>query len=89
MITASSSIFNYSTGKSATDYVHPNFEPIFIDELDPGLVANATAQCGGASASQACIFDLLATGDQELADESGQSDTQGQADRSVVCMYLT
>ena len=84
-ISSSESIFNYTPGRSASDYIHADFEPIFVDEMDPGLVANATAECGGASASQACIFDFLATGDQELAAQSGSTEAQGDSDQTLIC----
>ncbi|KAK3103621.1 hypothetical protein FSP39_020595 [Pinctada imbricata] len=80
LIEPSDSLFTYPPGKSAGDYVDTAFEPLFVDEVDPQTLANATAQCGGASvASQACIFDFLATNDTALAQESGQTDTQGNA----------
>ncbi|KAK3100523.1 hypothetical protein FSP39_021282 [Pinctada imbricata] len=82
-ITEQESLFNYTPGMSAADFQHPNFEPLFVDEVDPEKVANATTQCGGASASQACIFDLLATGDQALADASGQSEEQGDSEQTI------
>ena len=74
MVMPSESIFNYSNGKSASDYSDSSFEPLFIDEVDPAKLANATAECGGASASQACIFDYIATGNKALAQQSGQTD---------------
>ena len=50
-ISSSESILNYMPGRSAADYAHADFEPIFIDKMHSGLVANATAECGGASVS--------------------------------------
>ena len=84
MVTPNESIFYYEPGKSASDYALPEFEPFFLDEVDSETLANATIECGGASASQACIFDFLATGDISLAEQSGQIDAQSNETNAML-----
>ena len=84
IVTPNESIFSYYPGKSANDYTYPEFEPLFMDEVDPEVLANATTECGGASASQACIFDFIATGDKLLAEQSGQTDANSNQTSAVL-----
>lgn len=86
LIDPSDSLFIYTSGKSSSDYINTDFVPLFVDEVDQQLLTNATAECGGESmASQACIFDFLATGNKVLAQQSGQNDAQGNAQRASLC----
>lgn len=39
--------------------------------------------CGGASASQACIFDFLATGDKALAESSGSEQATSESENAA------
>ncbi|XP_078330906.1 uncharacterized protein LOC111125451 isoform X2 [Crassostrea virginica] len=74
------SIFHYASGLSHRDHDHPDFVPFFVDEYPEDQRNASRAACGGDSATQACIFDYLATGDKELALSSGNTDTSNQAD---------
>ena len=74
------SIFHYASGLSHRDHNHPDFVPFFVDEYPEDQRNASRAACGGDSATQACIFDYLATGDKELAMSSGNTDSSNQAD---------
>lgn len=63
------SLFRYDDGKG-----HEEFEPLFLEDADPDLVANATAFCNN---NTECIFDLVFTGNRELA--SGTSSAEKEA----------
>ena len=79
----STSLFHYDNGYSHQEFSHPDFVPFFIDEFSEEKRNASIDACGGASASQACIFDFLATGDRALAASSGSeqatSDTENAA----------
>lgn len=70
-VNESTSLFHYDTGYTHGYFSHPDFVPFFIDEFTEEERNASIVACGGASASQACIFDFLATGDKALADSSG------------------
>ncbi|XP_078334851.1 uncharacterized protein LOC111121476 isoform X3 [Crassostrea virginica] len=80
-INSSTSLFQYGAGLSHADYSHPEFVPFYIDEQPQDAVNRSREACGGASASQACIFDYLATGDKALADSSGNNAESSDSDR--------
>lgn len=77
------SLFHYEKGLSYLHYSHPDFEPIFLDEVDRESLENAKAKCGYNS-SQACIFDFLATGDIALAESSGTEEAAAQSDMKII-----
>ncbi|XP_052721310.1 uncharacterized protein LOC128192563 [Crassostrea angulata] len=69
-VTENTSIFQYDTDLSHSDFHHPEFLPLFIDEFSEEKRNRSKVACGG-SENQACIFDFLATGDKSLAMSSG------------------
>uniref|UniRef100_A0A8W8N5D1 Fibrillin-1 n=1 Tax=Magallana gigas TaxID=29159 RepID=A0A8W8N5D1_MAGGI len=77
------SLFYYKKGLSYQNYTHPEFQPIFLDEIDDNKLENAKTKCGSNS-SQACIFDYLATGDIALAESSGIEEASAQSDKTIV-----
>lgn len=80
-----SSIFVYPDGFIATDYSHPDFVPIFIDEFDVNMTAKAEHICGGSTDQyKACIYDYLVMGDEEFAIETQLTNTQNEEDRNVL-----
>ncbi|GFS13682.1 fibrillin-1 [Elysia marginata] len=76
-VTSSTTIFKYASGESALTYQFPNFEPMFREEVNQTLLAEAEQTCG--AQQDACIFDLLATGDQAFA-EATRDSAQEEAD---------
>ncbi|KAK3088019.1 hypothetical protein FSP39_013547 [Pinctada imbricata] len=74
-VNSSTSLFKYPIGKSHSDFAHPSFVPFYVDEFPEEDQQEAKTTCGGNTASQACIFDYLATRDSALASESGATDS--------------
>lgn len=74
MTSPEESLFRYDDGKGHADFNHEEFEPLFLEDADPDLVANATAFCNN---NTECIFDLVFTGNRELA--SGTSSAEEEA----------
>lgn len=74
MTTREQSIFEYPTGRSHADFNFPNFVPKFLDEADKEVVSNATQICGKENLE--CIFDLVFTGSEEIAEETKQANIQ-------------
>ncbi|XP_055997755.1 uncharacterized protein LOC125645868 isoform X2 [Ostrea edulis] len=68
-----SSIFHYGTGLTFTNFSHPGFEPVFLDEVEEDILNGAKEKCGP-NPSQSCIFDFLATGDIALASSSAKEE---------------
>jgi hypothetical protein len=83
-VNESTSIFHYDTGLSHADYDHPEFLPFFIDEYPEAEQNRSKIACGGTSASQACVFDFLATGDKALAISSGSEESTSESETSVM-----
>lgn len=67
------SLFIYDDGLTFRDFYHPEFVPLFLDEVDESRLNEAKAKCG-LSPSASCISDYLATGDIEVALSSGKSE---------------
>lgn len=62
--------------------------PFYIDEQPQDKVNRSREVCGGASASQACIFDYLATGDESLAKSSGDDAETSARDTATLGKFL-
>ncbi|XP_052691021.1 uncharacterized protein LOC128168863 isoform X6 [Crassostrea angulata] len=77
------SLFYYEKGLSYQNFSHPEFQPIFLDEVDTDKLDIAKEQCGS-NPSQACIFDYLATGDIALAQSSGKEEASAQLDMKII-----
>lgn len=72
-----SSLFQYEDGLTFKDFFHPEFVPMFVDEVDESLLNNAKSKCGPRP-SPSCVTDYLATGDIELALSSGKSEEKAK-----------
>lgn len=77
------SLFYYEKGLSYQNFTHPEFQPIFLDEVDENKSENAQKICGS-NPSKACIFDYLATGDIALAESSGIEEASAQSDITII-----
>lgn len=77
------SLFYYEKGLSYQNYTHPEFQPIFLDEVDRNKLDDAKTKCGS-NPSQACIFDYLATGDIALAESSGLEEASAHTDIKIL-----
>lgn len=74
MTSPTESIFVYPDGYSHANYSHPEFTPKFLDEADTDKVANATKICGEDNLE--CIFDLVFTGSESVAEDTKRTDVQ-------------
>jgi hypothetical protein len=63
--------------------------PLFIDEFPEEKVNQSREVCGGANATQACIFDFLATEDRSLAQSSGSEAEASAADTASLGKNFT
>ncbi|XP_062609556.1 uncharacterized protein LOC134271356 [Saccostrea cucullata] len=77
------SIFYYDEGLNHENFSHPEFEPLFMDEVDEEELNSAKEICG-TSPSQACIFDFLATGDISVAMSSANEEAKSLNDIAIV-----
>nr|XP_022292249.1 mucin-4-like isoform X6 [Crassostrea virginica] len=82
-VNESTSLFHYDIGYSHQEFSHPDFVPFFIDEFSEEKRNASIDACGGASASQACIFDFLATGDRALAASSGSEQATSDSENAA------
>lgn len=71
------SLFQYDDGLTFRDFYHPEFVPMFLDEVDESRLNDAKAKCGPRP-SASCVSDYLATGDIALALSSGKSEETSQ-----------
>lgn len=71
------SLFQYDDGLTFRDFYHPEFVPMFLDEVDESRINDAKAKCGPRP-SASCVSDYLATGDIALALSSGKSEETSQ-----------
>ncbi|XP_062605771.1 uncharacterized protein LOC134267581 isoform X2 [Saccostrea cucullata] len=77
------SVFYYDEGLSHKNFSHPEFEPLFMDEVNEERLNSAREMCGSNS-SQACIFDFLATGDISIAMSSADEEAKSIKDIAII-----
>ncbi|XP_025078476.1 mucin-like protein [Pomacea canaliculata] len=61
----SSTVMRYEARMGPKDYNHPEFQPVFLDELDALVRREAEGLCG--TKNLPCIYDFLATGNKDFA----------------------
>ena len=76
------SSLRYPLRKNASDFAHPNFRPIYYDETPEDQKQAAITACGGDEKNLPCIFDFIATGDQDVADATKQTDKTAGEERA-------
>ncbi|KAH9509838.1 hypothetical protein Btru_045374 [Bulinus truncatus] len=64
-VTEENSVFIYEAGKSTRDYQHPEFVPLFSENLNQTQVNEVTSFCGADQPE--CIYDYIVTGDPLVA----------------------
>ncbi|KAH9505773.1 hypothetical protein Btru_055750 [Bulinus truncatus] len=74
----SNSVFTYSQGESPATYRHSDFVPLFLEEVKNESVLAAKAKCG--PENDACIFDFLATRDDEFAKNTNTTNKKSKAE---------
>ncbi|XP_055859624.1 uncharacterized protein LOC106051838 isoform X2 [Biomphalaria glabrata] len=67
-VTPATSVFLYKSDQNYLHYWHPDYVPMFENNLDRHQHTNAVRLCG--SSSHACIFDYLTTLDAKFAENS-------------------
>ncbi|KAK3579268.1 hypothetical protein CHS0354_033346 [Potamilus streckersoni] len=67
-VEANQSAFWYPRGKGYFDYSHLNYTPKFLEDADKGKVTSAQQFCG--SEEEECIFDLVFTGNETIANHT-------------------
>ncbi|KAL3837136.1 hypothetical protein ACJMK2_022514, partial [Sinanodonta woodiana] len=67
-VEANQSAFRYPRGKSYFDYSHLNYTPKFLEDADQAKVETAKQFCG--SKEEECIFDLVFTGNEAVANHT-------------------
>ncbi|XP_048727085.2 uncharacterized protein LOC125645542 [Ostrea edulis] len=82
-VSEKSTLFHYDDGLTYNDFSHPEFVPLFTDEVDENRINEAKGKCGS-NPSKACISDYLATGDIELAMSSGNAEWNSKLDTSII-----
>ena len=60
------SLFTYDSGETFANFSEPDHIPIFLDQIDSDIRAEAEEICGGSNKLE-CIFDYSQTKNQELA----------------------
>ncbi|KAH9509835.1 hypothetical protein Btru_045371 [Bulinus truncatus] len=78
-VSSSSTIFTYEAGESHKDYHHPEFVPLFLDEVDKNILNAAIEFCGAENLP--CVYDLAATGDLNFARHT--KDTKKETDSMI------
>ncbi|XP_055997519.1 uncharacterized protein LOC125645547 isoform X2 [Ostrea edulis] len=78
-----STLFHYDDGLTYRDFSHPEFVPLFTDEVDKNRIKEAKEKCGS-NPSNACVADYLATGDIKLAKSSGNKEQDSKSDVAVI-----
>ncbi|XP_055997522.1 uncharacterized protein LOC125648181 [Ostrea edulis] len=82
-VSEKSTIFHYDDGLTYKNFSHPEFVPLFTDEVDKNRTKEAKEKCGS-NPSKACISDYLATGDIKLAESSGLKEQDSKSDVAVI-----
>lgn len=65
------------SGRITSRKCHPDFLPMFRDEIASDLLAKAKDLCG--ADNDACLFDFAATNDKSFAQETKDSNTHMDA----------
>ncbi|XP_059169376.1 mucin-like protein [Physella acuta] len=81
-VTPNNSVFVYKSGKTASDYQHPTFVPVFLDSVNATLLQAATRLCG--EGNTACIYDFFITNDAAFALNTGKTLKQSLAKRLLL-----
>ncbi|CAL1534784.1 unnamed protein product [Lymnaea stagnalis] len=70
-VSAHNTIFAYGKGENSSTFSHPDFVPLFGDEVSPETARVAEQTCGKNNTE--CIIDYVVTGSQEFASSTMQS----------------
>ncbi|KAK7478693.1 hypothetical protein BaRGS_00030078, partial [Batillaria attramentaria] len=83
-VTEANTVMHYGRREGPADYAHPEFTPIFLDEV-PLSVRQAAEDVCGSSTNLACIYDYVATKSASIAmDKNTVPQLQGLPSRLSV-----
>ncbi|XP_025078060.1 uncharacterized protein LOC112554482 isoform X2 [Pomacea canaliculata] len=68
LVDANNSVMRYEARMGPADFYRQDFQPVFLDEVDPSRLTEAKVLCG--ATNMPCIYDFLATGDRSFAFET-------------------
>ncbi|XP_076459739.1 uncharacterized protein LOC143292928 [Babylonia areolata] len=67
-VNAENTVLHYRDREGPANFSHPDFVPIFLDEMPESSLQAAKDYCG--AGSKACIYDYFATGSAAIASDS-------------------
>ena len=76
------SLFTYPAGQTFADFSNPDHLPIFLDQINASLRAEAEQICGGSNKIE-CIYDYTQTRNQELARDTQTTIERNEEDRRI------
>ena len=82
--TAQESIFKYGDGFTHANFIQANFTPKFLEEANATLRAEAEKKCSG---NLQCVFDLVFTGNEQLAKETGSTEEKAVLTNEAASTY--
>lgn len=80
------SIFTYINRQNTSSFSDRSFKPIFLDEVDKMVRMKAEQVCGGPS-DLPCIFDFIATQDDQFAIATQETNSDFTQQEQVICKY--
>lgn len=75
----------YGPREGPEDFAHPEFSPIFLDEVAMDTRQAAEDLCGATNV--ACIYDYVATGSVAIANASGNTANAAEEREKVTSEY--
>ncbi|XP_025078086.1 uncharacterized protein LOC112554507 isoform X2 [Pomacea canaliculata] len=75
-VTKNDTVMHYEPRMGPSDYSHPEFTPVFLDEAPTTDHSNAVKACG--ADNKPCIYDYIATGKQDFALETSSLRNQSE-----------
>ncbi|PVD36007.1 hypothetical protein C0Q70_02977 [Pomacea canaliculata] len=75
-VTKNDTVMYYEPRMGPSDYSHPEFTPVFLDEAPTTDHSNAVKACG--ADNKPCIYDFIATGKQDFALETSSLRNQSE-----------
>ncbi|KAK7476342.1 hypothetical protein BaRGS_00032401 [Batillaria attramentaria] len=81
-VTNDNTVLRYGPREGPEDLSHPDFNPLFLDEVPPADKKSAEKVCG--VANNACIYDYITTGDKNFAASTNQTNQQATQDNHQI-----
>ena len=91
-MTSSNTVLRYGPREGPADFAHPEFRPIFLDEVPAATRQAADDLCGATNV--ACVYDYVATGSTAIANSSKATADSAAERESVtresvgICLFL-